>query len=121
MVLVKPQCQTSVTKSGTDGSPELAGVQGTKWHSTTGPDGPMRSLPFLLFKRRKTAKAKEMTKTTMTSYKGGEKHAEETEGSNFPPAFQSSVHLKRNSNSCNFKHLRQKKDKNNYLEEGQEC
>lgn len=109
MVLVKPQCQTSVTKSGTDGGPELAGVQGTKWHSTTGPDGPMRSLPFLLVKRRKTAKAKGMTKTAMTSHKGGEKHAEETEGSSFPPAFQSSDHLKRSSSSCNFKHLRRKK------------
>lgn len=75
VLLVKPQCQTSVTKSGTDGGPELAGVQGTKWDSTTGPDGPMRSLPFLLVKGSKTAKAKEMTKTTMTSYKGGEKHA----------------------------------------------
>lgn len=62
MVLVKPQCQTSVTKSGTDGSPELAGIQGTKWHSTTGPDGPMRFLPFLLVKRRKTEKQKKSQK-----------------------------------------------------------
>ena len=37
--LALPQSGTSVTKSGTDGGPRLASVQGTKWHATTGPDG----------------------------------------------------------------------------------
>lgn len=57
-MLVRPQCQTSVTKSGTDGGPELAGVQGTEWHSTTGPDGPMRSLPFFACEKKKNSKSK---------------------------------------------------------------
>lgn len=34
-----PQSSTSLTKNGTDGCPGLAGIQGTKWHATTGPDG----------------------------------------------------------------------------------
>lgn len=54
MALVRPQCHTSVTKSGTDGSAGLAGIQWTKWHSTTEPDGPRLSFWFLLVKRQKT-------------------------------------------------------------------
>lgn len=44
--LAMPQSGTSVTKSGTDGGPELAGVHGTKWHATTGPDGLRLSVLF---------------------------------------------------------------------------
>ena len=42
---------TSVTKSGTDGSPGLASTQGTKWLATTGPDGPRLSVLFLPLNR----------------------------------------------------------------------
>ena len=45
--LAMPQSSTSVTKSGTDGGPGLAAIQGTKWHATTGPDGLRLSALFL--------------------------------------------------------------------------
>lgn len=49
--LAMPQSGTSVTKNGTDGGPGLAGVQDTKWHATTGPDGLGLSVLFLPLNR----------------------------------------------------------------------
>lgn len=49
--LAMPQSSTSVTKNGTDGGPGLAGIQGTKWHATTGPDGLRLSVLFFVFEQ----------------------------------------------------------------------